>query len=532
MPHSLAAGAIPQDMLTALDYVVITVYFVGIALLGVRIAGRQRTTVDYFLGGRNLPWWVVCFSVVATETSTLTIIGLPAVAYGGTLTFMQLTLGYLLGRTLVAIYLLPRYYDRELQTTYEFLGLRYGGAMAATASVTFIVTRLLADGVRLFASAIPLKVIADSAGLSLGYFEIIFILAAVTVFYTWIGGIRAVVWIDVVQLCVYLLAGVLASWVLLSEVPADWWSIAASRGKTTIVDPGTHLSISDWLTNAYVLPSAVLGGAVFSLASHGTDQLMVQRLLACRSLRDGQKALVGSALLVMLQFAMFLTVGLLLWSYYGGASLAEIGVSRGDEIFPRFIVDGLPPGISGLLLAGIIAASMSTLSSSVNSLASSSTMDLYLRFRTAAIDDRQALVFSRRITLFWGVALAGFASLFTSTDNPVVELGLTIASFTYGGLLGIFLLAILVPGSRQADALAAFCVTVVTMICIITAVRFSPNEGWVFAFLVSEADAARRGLVAIAWPWYPVIGSSITVAVGSATAGLRTIRRRPAAETG
>ena len=508
-------------MLGAIDYAVIAIYFVCIAVFGVRMAGRQTSTVDYFLASRELPWWVVCFSVVATETSTLTIIGLPAVAYGGSLTFMQLTLGYLVGRTLVAVYMLPRYYARELVTTYEFLGLRFGDAMRATASVTFMVTRLLADGVRLFASAIPIKVIAASAGMQLGYFEIILVLVSVTVFYTYLGGIKAVVWIDVVQMILYLAAGLLALTLLLAEAPTGWWAEAAGFGKTTLLDPGLDRSLSGWLTEPYILPTALIGGAVFSLASHGMDQLMVQRLLACRSLRDSQKALIGSAVVVMAQFALFLMVGLLLWVHYGGASYAELGISRGDEVFPRYIIEGLPAGLSGLLLAGIIAAAMSTLSSSVNSLASSSMMDLFLRMTRVPPDERRGLLYSRLLTLAWGAALVGFASLFTSTDNPVVELGLSIASFTYGGLLGVYLLGMLNKSSRQADALVAFGVTLLAMAFAGLTVRFSEHQGWVLAYLPTAQEIARRGLVPIAWPWYPVIGSSLTVALGSLLAALR-----------
>jgi Na+/proline symporter len=217
----------------------------------------------------------------------------------------------------------------------------------------------------------------------------------------------------------------------------------------------------------------------------------------------------------MLQFALFLLVGLLLWSYYDGATPAELGLSRGDEIFPRYIIEGLPAGVSGLLLAGIIAAAMSTLSSSLNSLASSSMLDLFQRFRKTPLDGGPALKVSRALTLFWGAVLVGFASLFESTENPVVELGLTIASFTYGGLLGVFLLGILNKRSQQIDALIAFAVTIVAMISIIFGVWYSVDTGWTFLFNPPESVIAERGLLPIAWPWFPVIGSSITVAVGS-----------------
>ena len=504
-------------MLTTLDVVIIGIYLLGVSALGIRLAGRQVTTEDYFVGGRNLPWWVVCFSTVATETSTLTVIGLPAVAYGGALTFLQLTIGYLLGRVVVSLLLLPRYYASNLVTTYGYLGARFGTGMQAAASLTFLFTRLLADGVRLFATAIPLKVIVDSAGLDVGYAEIVSVLVTITLVYTYVGGIRAVVWVDGVQLVIYLLAGSVATVFLLSEVPPSWWSDAVAMGKTRVLNFAVGEPAWSWLTDPFVFVTAVVGGAVFSMASHGTDQLMVQRLLACRSLRDSQKALVASGILVMLQFALFLLVGLLLWSHYGGASVAELGVSRGDEIFPLYIVQGLPAGVSGLLLAGIVAAAMSTLSSSVNSLASSTMVDLYERFSPR----RESLFMPRMLTLFWAVMLAVFASALEGSDGTVIELGLSIASFTYGALLGVFLLGVLNRRTVQIDALVAFVATVIVLVMMVFGIWFSESEGWLFVFRPGSEEISRRGLVGIAWPWFPLLGSIVTLIVGTASALLR-----------
>ena len=502
-------------MLTGIDYIILAAYLVGVAAFGVLIGGRQRSTTDYFLGGRNLPWWAVCFSVVATETSTLTVIGVPAVAYGGSMTFLQITAGYLVGRILVAIYFLPRYYQGKLTTAYAFLGARYGDGMRLTASATFLVTRLLADGVRLFATAIPLKVIADGAGLSVSYLQIIAVLGLVTVIYTLIGGIKAVVWMDVVQMILYIGGGLVAMVFLLEAVPGDWWRTAAAGGKTQILYTGARESLASWFTQPYVLATAVVGGAIFSMASHGTDQLIVQRLLTCRAAADGQKALVVSALIVAVQFALFLVIGVLLWTYFQGASPETLGMSRADEVFPRYIIDGLPPGLSGLLLAGIIAAAMSTLSSSLNSLASSSMLDIYQRLRKKSGSAPQSLRTARLLTLFWGLLFVAFASLFENTQNPVVELGLAIASFTYGGLLGAFLLGLFAKRMVQADAVIAFTLSIVCMVVIIFGVWYSPSDGWLFYFAPGNEITSARGLRAVGWPWYTVIGSTITVGAGS-----------------
>ncbi|MEM1043451.1 MAG: sodium:solute symporter [Bacteroidota bacterium] len=476
-------------MLTGLDYVVLVVYLVGVLGFGLWAGGRQQTTTDYFLGGRDLPWWAVLFSIVATETSTLTVIGVPAVAYGGSLLFLQLTFGFLLGRIAVAVLLLPRYFDGEQVTAYAFLGARFGPRMQVAASLTFMGTRLLADGVRLFATAIPLKVIAAAAGLEVSYAAIIVAIGLVTVAYTFVGGIKAVVWMDVVQMGVYVGGALLAVGLLLGDVPGDWWATARAAGKTQIIDLGFDLPFDEWVATPYTLVVAVLGGAFFSAASHGADQLVVQRLLACRSLRDGQRALVGSGIAVVGQFALFLLVGLLLWSYYGGADLADLGLSRGDEVFPKFIVEAMPAGLAGLLLAGIVAAAMSTLSSSLNALASSTVLDLRGARRTPRSEEDD-LRLSRWATLGWGVGLMGFAALFESMTDPVVELGLGIASFTYGGLLGAFLLGLVSRRAQQREALVAYAVT-----------------------LVALGVGVQTG--GLAWPLYTAAGAGLTVALGT-----------------
>ncbi len=515
-------------MLTTLDFVVLTVYLLGVAAFGVWAGGAQESTEDSFLGGRDLPWWAVCFSVVATETSTLTVVGVPAVAYGGTLTFLQITLGYLVGRILVGAYVLPRYYAGQLETAYAFLGDRYGSTMQGAASVTFLGTRLLADGVRLFATAIPLKVIANMSGVDATYFQIILVIGVATAVYTLVGGIRAVVWMDVVQMGLYVGGALAAIGFLLGDVPPGWWGKAVAAGKTNLIDLGLDASFGRWWTQPYTLGTAVVGGAIFSMASHGTDQLIVQRLLACRSEADSQKAVVGSALIVMVQFALFLGVGLLLWAHYDGASVEALGLQRGDEVFPKYIIEGLPAGLSGLILAGIVAAAMSSLSSSLNALASSSVNDLYERISGHSMSADRGLRVSRLLTLFWGVVFIGFASLFQDSSNPVVELGLSIASFTYGGLLGAFLLGLWHRGTRQVDALVAFVVSIGVMVLVIFGVWHSPTEGWLFVLNPSDARVEAANLRTIGWPWYTALGTAVNLVIGSVLA----LRHRDATKEG
>jgi len=502
-------------MMTGLDFAVIALYFIVITYVGIKAGGRQTSTTDYFLGDRDLPWWAVCFSVVATETSTLTVIGIPAVAYSGTLTFFQITLGYLVGRILVSVIFLPRYFKGKLATAYAFLGERFGDRMRVSASATFLVTRLLADGVRLFATAIPIKVIANASGVEMSYAAIILLIGIVTIIYTLIGGIRAVIWVDAIQMLIYLGGAVLAMIVLLNRIPGGWLETAQQAGKLNVFDLGEPFTFTVLLTQPYVLLTAILGGALFTMASHGTDQLIVQRLLTCRTLGDSQKALIWSGVLVMIQFAIFLFVGLLLWSYYGGASPGELGLTRADEVFPKFLIEGLPPGVSGLIMAGILAAAMSTISSSLNSLASSTMFDLYERITKRVVAEAKALTISRGLTLFWGVIFMVFANLFEDTTNPVVELGLEIASFTYGGLLGAFLLGLLNKRSNQTDALIAFFITIAFLVWLKFAFWYSPTLGWVIDFAPTDAERAAAQLSSLAFLWYPVIGSILSICLGS-----------------
>lgn len=486
----------------SIDLIVIGVFLVAMPLVGILLSGRQRTSQDYFIGGRDLPWWAVCFSVVATETSTLTVISVPTVAYLGTFTYLQLAIGYLIGRIIVAFVLLPKYYAGNLVSAYSFLGSRFGSGLQGTASVTFLITRLLADGLRLFATAIPVKVMLEVFNVDVAYWQIVLGLAVLTVIYTYFGGIRAVVWVDVVQMAIYVGGAIVAAFILSGDLPGGWFATAASEGKFQLFDFGSSI-----VTNQYAFITAVVGGAVFAMASHGADQLMVQRLLSCRSLRDSQMALIGSGVVVALQFALFLFIGSMLWSFYEGADPSSMGMASDDELFARFIVTELPPGLAGILVAGILAAAMSTLSSSLNSLSTSTVSDLYQRFTKHRQDDAAILRHGRLWTLVWAAVFVGFGSLFTSTDNPVVEVGLSIASYTYGALLGAFLLGLLVRRARQSDALSAFVSTLLVVLYLAFGLTFPDGEG---------------GESALAFPWYTPIGVAVTLLVG----GLLSLRHR------
>jgi solute:Na+ symporter, SSS family len=470
---------------TALDYLVIVVYLAAITAFGILRGGRQTSAQDYFLGRERIPWWIVCFSIVAAETSALTFISIPGLAYLTNLTFLQVAFGYLIGRVVVSYVLLPAYYGGELSTAYAFLEQRFGSKTRSFAAIVFLFTRIAADGVRLFATAIPLKFVLD-----VNYPTAIVILAAIALVYTYFGGVRGVIWVDAVQMLVYLGGATIALVFLVARAEDGWSGLAMAAhaaGKFQLIDWGFG---EGFFQRPYTLIAGLVGGALLSMASHGTDQLVVQRLLAARSLAASRKALIGSGIIIIIQFALFLLVGLLLFGHYSGATPATLGLLRHDEIFPKYIIEGLPPGISGFIIAGLLAAALSTLAGSMSSLSSSSLLDLYRPLSGRAMDDARALWISRRITVFWAVLLVGSALFFMNTSQTVVELALSIASFTYGGLLGTFLLGVFFRKPRQEDALAAFVGGILVMISVIS-------------------------LKLVAWTWFTGVGVLATLLIGT-----------------
>jgi SSS family solute:Na+ symporter len=477
---------------TILDVVVLVAYLGGVVGLGAWLGRSQRGARDYFLAGHSMPWWAICFSVVATETSALTFISVPATAYTGGFWILQLALGYLVGRVAVAYVLLPGYFRGELTTAYALLEERFGLVTRRFASVLFMVTRAFADSVRVFAAAIPIALITGWP-----YWQVILLVGAVTLAYTWYGGLRAVVWVDVMQLGLYLVGGAAALWVLLDVVPGGWDGIRAAGDAR---DTFRIFRLDGGPASATWLGTGLVGGAFLSMASHGVDHLTVQRLLAAPSLAGARKAVIGSGVLVILQFALFLMVGAGLLAYYGGREFATP-----DEVFPLFIIEGLPAGLSGLIVAGVLAAAMSTVSSSLNSLASSATHDLYAPAAGREDDELHLLRVGRLFTLVWAAILIGGAILFrfAQQGTPVVVIALQIASFTFGPLLGGFLLGTLFRRPEQRDAVTGIAVAVVVMTALWALQTFGGIERLVDTL------------------WFALIGSVLTVAVGLTSAAVR-----------
>jgi len=465
-----------------LDYIIIIAYLAGIAVWGIVSGGKQKTSKDYFLGAEKIPWWAVCFSIVAAETSTLTFISIPGLSYLTNLNFLQVALGFLLGRIVVAKLFLPAYFKGELKTAYTFLENRFGGKTRSFASIVFLVTRTAADGVRLFATAIPLYLI-----LKIDPVIAIIIIVLVALVYTYTGGLKGVIWVDVIQMFIYIGGAALAGIFLLNLLPDGLTTVINSPtvdSKFSIINFGFDKSINEFFSEPYTLFAGLIGGAFLSMASHGTDQLIVQRLLATKDLKSARKAVIGSGVIVVFQFALFLTIGVLLFAYYGKMDI------KSDEIFPVFIINVLPPGVSGIIIAGLFAAAMSTLAGSMSSLSSSSMMDLYTPLSGKVLSEEKKLKISRLLTILWAGLLVISALFFMGSSRAVVEVALSIASFTYGGLLGVFLLGILVSKAKQEDALAGFVAGILVMVTVITLNLF-------------------------VWTWFTLIGVIATIIVGT-----------------
>jgi solute:Na+ symporter, SSS family len=491
---------------TALDAIVLIAYLVGTTALGLWVGRRQRDAKDYFVADRAIPWWAVMLSIVASETSALTFISTPGLSYGnapgfGNLGFLQIVAGYILGRIVVAVVLLPRYFQGNLVTAYALLETRFGLATRRFTSIVFMVTRGLADSVRVFATAIPVALIIGPSVTNKAYVMpmAVLLLGFLTVIYTYKGGMKAVVWTELVQATVYISGGAAALFILGGLVNGGWgsiWSSASAAGKTQAVD------FTFTLSNPHTIWAGLIGGAFLAMASHGTDQLIVQRLMSSRSLKDAQRAIIGSGIVVFFQFFLFLLIGLGLWAFYQGRVFPLT-----DQIFPTFILEHMPPGLVGLIVAAIVAATMSTHSGAINSLAGATTHDIYLPLTGRSAEDPQTLRAGRMFALAWGTALTLGALLFPQdTKTPVVVVALGIASFTYGGLLGGFALGIFWRRANQRDAIIGMSVAISTMAFIVFARPI--------AAAVPSLAGALRPFAAIAWPWYVLIGTAITLAVG------------------
>jgi len=525
----------------ALDLVIIFGYLIGITLFGVWFSSKQETTRDYFLGDRTVPWWAIAASIVATETSTITFISVPGIAFarGGNFQFLQLVLGYMLGRVVISLVFIPSYFRGELMTVYQLLDRRFGGKIKMLAASLFVVMRNIADGIRLLLTAFVLAAVYTAFQPQTNAETIVIasviLLGVVMIIFTYFGGMEAVIWVEVVQLGIYLLGAAMAAVVLIMAIDGGW-SQAIGLGeqyqKFDFVDLGFrwtsyaftaplttsvfNFSLPIDLTKTYTLWAGLLGGCFLTMSTHGTDQYLVQRYLCTDKPRRAAAALLSSGAVVFGQFVGFLFIGVLLFAFYqpfkdplytnyaeacaklqpasatkcfsdpafAEAASANYPFTGGDRVFPDFITKYMPSGLSGLVVAAIFAAA---LSSSLNSIASTSINDLYKPFRPKR-DDKHYLRVSHWLTLVWGIVQIGVALVAMRQNRSALDQALSVASLVNGPILGVFLVGTFLRRVSEPPALLGMMASMIVM----TYIRF-----W----------------TPIAWTWYVLIGSVITFLV-------------------
>jgi SSS family transporter len=478
-------GMLEARSMRNLDLAVILAYLAGITWFGARFRTGQKTLRDYFLGGRTAPWWAICLSIVSAETSTLTIVGTPALAFHGNLGFLQVVLGYLLARLAISVLFLPHYFRGEMFTAYELMRRRFGERIRKLTASIFLVTRALAEGVRVFAVSLVVSIVLGTDDI-----KSVVLITLLTLFYTFEGGMTAVIWTDVVQMSLYVLGAGLSFFVILAKIPGGWTHVAAVAGaahKFAIFDFGFAPTM-EFFSRPYTFWAGIVGGCFLTTASHGTDQLMVQRLLSARDEAQSRAALLASWVVILVQFTLFLLIGVLLFVYYGDTHMAP--PAQIDRIYPAFLWNNLPAGVAGLSVAAILAAAMANLSAALNSLSSTTVVDFLHANSGAGPGDARPVRLARLWTVIWAAVLVVVA--YASRHSPsVLEAGLKIASVPLGALLGVFLLGVLTKKPREGAAMAGVVAGLgaILFVCYRTPVAFT---------------------------WYVLIGAVVTFGVGMA----------------
>jgi SSS family transporter len=465
------------------DLAIIALYLTGITLFGAHFGRGQKNLRDYFLGGRTAPWWAISLSIVSAETSTLTIVGTPALAFSGNMGFLQIVLGYLLARLVISFVFLPQYFRGEMFTAYELMRRRFGERIRKLTATIFLVTRALAEGVRVFAISLVISIV-----LGTGETASIILIVLLTLFYTFEGGMTAVIWTDVVQMTLYVAGALVSFFVILGQIPGGWDHVAAVAGaahKFDVFDFRFAWNM-DFFSRTYSFWAGIAGGCFLTTASHGTDQLMVQRLLSARDERQSRTALMASWGVIFVQFVLFLLIGVLLFVYYGDQGLAP--PAQRDRIYPAFVWNNLPHGVSGVIIAAILAAAMANLSAALNSLASTTVVD-FLHVRGSGTDERKSIRAARFATIVWGVILLGIAIGAAQVSKSVLDTGLKIASVPFGALLGVFLLGVLTKKPGQNAAIAG---TIAGLGTVLYLNFYTP----------------------VAWSWYVLVGTCVTFGFG------------------
>jgi SSS family transporter len=465
--------------LSGVDYLVIAAYLAAITAFGSWFARYQKTTRDYFLTDRSVPWWAICFTIVATETSTLTFIGIPAQSYAGNMTFLQLAAGYIIGRVVVSLLFIPAYFRGDLFTSYELLQRRFGTRVKTLSAVIFLGTRSLADGIRLFTTALVIAIVTQ-----VPVTWVVIVLGAAMIVYTMRGGVSAVIWTDVVQMFVYIAGAAAVGIALLNRIDGGWAEVArvgAETGRFVVIDASFDA------TNAYTLWAGLFGGVALTLSTHGTDQFLVQRLLSARSQREAARGLVLSGFIVFAQFILFLLIGIMLYTYYQQVPLPQ-PLTRTDQILPIFVVSELTQGLAGFIVAAIVAAALSP---SLNAMAATTVSDFYLPYVNPGADQPTQMRVSKQATVIWGIVQLGVAIGAQFMNRSVLDAGLAVLSFASGAVLGAFLLGTLAPSVRERDTFAGMIAGLIVM----TAVWWATTVAFTWYVLIGAVTTCTVALV-------------------------------------
>jgi len=460
----------------SLDLFIITFFLLSFIGIGFFFSKSNKTSSDYFKGDGSIPWVIAMFSIVATETSVLTFAGIPGIAYKSGWWFIQLSIGYIIGRTLVSFYLLPKYFSSDIVSIYEVIGDHYGRSIHKFSSIIFLFTRLLADGIRFLLTAILFDVLTGW-----GIVNCVFVIGSITLIYSYVGGIKSILWIDSIQFLIYLLGGIISIFYLCSYLTSTQIVDVVNRSfDSAFVFKGSFFHDS----NLFI--SGIIGGTLLSFSSHGVDYMMVQRALSCNNLSDAKKAMIGSGFFALIQFSIFLLIGSLLKEFYMSVDFSTIsgnyvenGSFKKDRELAHFIATYLPVGLRGVLIAGIISAAMSTLSSSINSLSSSTMRDI--------LGIKNNISLSKKISVFWALALIIIASVFDQSNESLVITGLRIASFTYGILLSLFLIQLM--NKKPKD-----WIVIVGSVCGVFSVFYLQTNG-------------------VAWTWFILVSTIVNITV-------------------
>jgi SSS family transporter len=500
------------------DWGVILVYLLGIIGLGLWFGKDQHNTRDYFLGSKTVPWWGIGFSIVAAETSALTIIGVPAMAYGSNLAFLQMIIGYVIARIILAIVLVPHYFKGEIYSPYELFAHTFGPAARQTAGGFFLISETLAAGVRVYVASIPVKLMLGDKFLGFGTGDpilgAILLFVVLSLLYTYVGGVKAVIWTDAVQFGLFLLGGVYALFYIPTLVEggaATVFAKAGEAGKLHWLNLAPPPGTSWWrflLESPFNIWMGVIGGTVLVMSSHGAEQLIVQRVLACKSVRDGRKALILSAVVIFPLFLIFLLVGAMLWVFYQGhpfqISLPEprpgSGIKANDFIFPIFMMTEVPHLLKGFLIVAILSAAMSSVSSALTSLASVSTMD-FVKHLMPGRSEGFFLRFSKVSTIVWAGMLI-FVAYLSREVAFVLNAAFSLRGLTSGALVGGLALAVFWRRGHPLPVVAGMIISLLVMTAIQVMPKWSVTQGWWQTTVGAE----------IYWPWYTLIGAVATVA--------------------